>query len=71
MAEREAPPTPPQEGELRDFMLVVREALLMVVRWIERSYGVAQSPRAKKPGGTARRERNSYGTTRPPGGGLP
>lgn len=26
--------------ELRDFMLVLRDALLMLVRWIERRYGV-------------------------------
>jgi hypothetical protein len=26
--------------DLRDFMLVVRDALLMIVRWIERRYGV-------------------------------
>jgi hypothetical protein len=45
LAEREAPPTPPQEGELRDFMLVVREALLMIVKFIERRYGKHQSPR--------------------------
>lgn len=32
--------TPPttQPDELRDFMLVLRQALLMVVAWIERRY---------------------------------
>ena len=25
--------------DLREFMMVVRDALLMVVRWIERKYG--------------------------------
>jgi len=27
-----------EEAELREFMLMVRRALLMVVRWIERRY---------------------------------
>lgn len=30
--------TPPQTDELREFMLVLRQALLMVVAWIERRY---------------------------------
>lgn len=39
-------PTPPQqEGELRDFMLVVRDALMVIVRYIEKRYGKAQGPR--------------------------
>lgn len=46
MAQRDAPPAPPQQdGELRDFMLVVREALYLIIRYIERRYGKAQSPR--------------------------
>lgn len=46
MAQHEAPPTAPQQdGELRDFMLVVREALLMIVAFIEKRYGKRQSPR--------------------------
>ena len=47
MAQRDAPPaTPPGEAsELRDFMLVVREALLMVVAFIERRYGKHRAPR--------------------------
>ncbi len=47
MAQREAPPPPaqPEGGELREFMLVVREALLMIVRYIGRKYGKGQSPR--------------------------
>jgi len=28
--------------DLREFMLVLRQALLMVVRWIERRYGLAR-----------------------------
>ena len=27
-------------GELHDFLMVLRDALLMIVRWIERRYGV-------------------------------
>lgn len=44
---REAVAAPPaaHADEWRDFMLVVREALLFVVRYIERRYGKAQSPR--------------------------
>jgi hypothetical protein len=39
-------PVPGEEpGELRDFMLVVREALYLVIRYIERRYGKSQSPR--------------------------
>jgi len=26
-------------GDLKDFFMVVRDALLMIVRWIERRYG--------------------------------
>lgn len=36
-----------ENTELRDFLLVVRDALLMIVRWIERRYNV----------------QNRYGTT--------
>lgn len=45
--ERPAEPTPPaaREDEWRDFMLTLREALLYVVRYIERRYGKHQSPR--------------------------
>lgn len=28
--------------DLRDFMIVLRQALLMVVAWIERRYGLAE-----------------------------
>jgi len=28
--------------DMREFMLVVRDALLMVVRWIEKRYGKSQ-----------------------------
>jgi hypothetical protein len=46
MAQRDAPPAPPpQDGELRDFMLVVRDALMVIVKYIERRYGKAQGPR--------------------------
>lgn len=31
-------PSTPQPDELRDFMLVLRQALLMIVAWIERRY---------------------------------
>jgi len=33
--------SPPEaiEPSLHDFMMVVRDALLMIVRWIERVYG--------------------------------
>lgn len=29
-----------ESAEFREFMLIVRQALLMVVRWIEKKYGV-------------------------------
>lgn len=47
IAQHPAPPATDreQDGELRDFMLVVREALLFVVKYIERRYGKSQSPR--------------------------
>lgn len=46
IAQREAPATDrEQDSELRDFMLVVREALYLIIRYIERRYGKAQSPR--------------------------
>jgi len=32
----------PQPDELREFMLVLRQALLMVVSWIERKYGLGR-----------------------------
>lgn len=48
MMARQSPPAPTpdreESGELRDFMLVVREGLLLIVRYIERRYGKAQSP---------------------------
>lgn len=36
--------TPPTTGpdELREFMLIIRQALLMIVAWIERRYGLAR-----------------------------
>lgn len=36
-----------QHEEMREFMLIVRRALLLVVRWIERRYGYAETPRAE------------------------
>lgn len=33
-----------QDEELREFMLVVRRALLMICRWIERRYDLAAKP---------------------------
>lgn len=38
--------TPPavQPDELREFMLVLRQALLMIVAWIERRYGLVRKP---------------------------
>jgi len=47
MAQQDAPPTEGKSGELRDFMLVVREGLLLIVRYIERTYGKEQSPRRR------------------------
>lgn len=46
---QQSPPTPApvpgeEPSELRDFMLVVREALYLVIRYIERKYGKRQSP---------------------------
>lgn len=36
--------TPPatQPDELREFMLVLRQSLLMIVAWIERRYGLVR-----------------------------
>lgn len=34
-----APPQPTETAELREFMGVVRQALLLIVAWIERKYG--------------------------------
>jgi len=31
-----------EDGELREFMLVLRQALLMVVGWIEKRYGLSR-----------------------------
>lgn len=51
MAQHDAPPAPPpgahdaEKGELRDFMLVVREALYLIIRYIEKRYGKVQGPR--------------------------
>jgi hypothetical protein len=36
-----AQPTP-QPDEMREFMIVIRQALLMVVAWIERRYGLTR-----------------------------
>lgn len=38
--------TPPttQPDELREFMLMLRQALLMIVDWIERRYGLKRKP---------------------------
>lgn len=46
-APRACPPDETQEDELRAFLLVVREALLMIVRFIEKRYGKEQSPRTR------------------------
>lgn len=40
------PPATTQPDELREFMLVLRQALLMVVAWIERRYGLARKERS-------------------------
>lgn len=32
-------PRPPQPSELRDFLLIVRRALLLIVAYIEKRYG--------------------------------
>jgi hypothetical protein len=32
-----------ETGEMREFMFVVRRALLLVVRWIEKEYGWQES----------------------------
>lgn len=37
---------PTAQDDMQEFMLVVRRALLLVVRWIERRYGWQESPRA-------------------------
>lgn len=37
--------TETQSDDLRDFLLVVRRALLMLVRWIERRYDVHEHDR--------------------------
>jgi hypothetical protein len=29
-----------RDDELREFMLILRQALLMIVRWIEKRYGL-------------------------------
>lgn len=34
------PATQPTNDELREFMLVIRQALLLVVGWIERRYNL-------------------------------
>jgi len=31
------------DNELRDFLLVLRRALLMLVRWIEKRYGTSDA----------------------------
>jgi hypothetical protein len=36
-------PQPPTESsELREFMIVVRQALMLIVSWIERRYGLTR-----------------------------
>jgi len=35
---QETGPTPMTEEDLREFLLLVRRALLMIIRWIERRY---------------------------------
>jgi hypothetical protein len=39
--------TPPtaKADDLREFMMVLRQALLMIVAWIERRYGIARRER--------------------------
>lgn len=44
--EEQAPKTPNQNDELRDFMIVVRSALLMVASYIEQRY-VKKKPNSK------------------------
>lgn len=38
--------TPPtaKADDLREFMIVLRQALLMIVDWIERRYGLKRKP---------------------------
>lgn len=37
--------TPPaQADELREFMIVLRQALYMIIAWIERRYGLVRKP---------------------------
>lgn len=38
--DRETPPPPTQDDELRAFLLVLRQALLTIVAYIERKYGL-------------------------------
>ncbi len=33
-----------KDDELREFMIVLRRALLMIIRWIERRYDLAAKP---------------------------
>lgn len=33
-----------QDDDIREFMLVLRRALLMVIRWIERKYNLEPDP---------------------------
>lgn len=32
------------QGDMREFMVVVRQALLLIVAWIERRYGLRRPP---------------------------
>ncbi len=43
MSARPLPPDAPDADELRAFMLVVRRALLLVVDYIERRYGLKRA----------------------------
>lgn len=37
------------EEREQKFMFVLRQALLMIVRWIEKEYGIADKPRGSGP----------------------
>lgn len=40
--QRTPQPIKPQDEEMKEFLLVVRKGLLVVVRWIERKYEVGE-----------------------------
>lgn len=40
MAKESQAEGPQKDGEMREFLFVLRRALLMIVQWIERKYGL-------------------------------